>query len=249
VKKSLSTSTLDSDAAPLDPSTIAQLSAAQPSSADQSKEELRKKEERRRKRREKKERNEALARAMGQVDDEFEGFPGSGPGVPTPSSPREFILVSPLSPNEELAEDADFDADAYNTRKRTGSTRSDSDSRSRTSASVSNPDPSHYSRYYSQQPAPIPPPTTRRQNSHDVPQKKRKSSRPKGSFKSSSSKTSQSPSIRSPVEATFPSHPVIVKPDFEGFPNDGAFPSTGFGGRMSRKNSEMGVFLARRGDD
>ncbi|KAF9788582.1 hypothetical protein BJ322DRAFT_646934 [Thelephora terrestris] len=249
VKKSISTSTLDSDAAPLDPSTIAQLSAAQPSSGP-SEEDSRKKEERRRRRRERKERKEALARAMGQADEEFEGFPGSGPGVPAPSSPREFILVSPISPNDELVEDADFDAEAYNTRRHTGSVRSDSDSRSRTSASTSNLDSSHYGHYYSQQPAPIPAPTTRRPNSFDALQKKRKSSRPKGSSKTSSSKASQSPPIRSPVDPVFPSHPIIVNPEFEGFPDDGTFPSTGFGGgRMSRKNSEMGVILARRGDN
>jgi hypothetical protein len=50
VKKSISTSTLDSDAAPLDPSTIAQLSAAQSLSPGPSEEELRRKEERRRRR-------------------------------------------------------------------------------------------------------------------------------------------------------------------------------------------------------
>ena len=250
IKKSISTSTLDSDAAPLDPSTIAQLSSAQPSSPSPSEEELRRKEERKRRRREREERKEALARVRGQADAEFEGFPGSGPGVPAPSSRREFVLVSPMSPNEELVEDIDFEAEVYNTRRHRGSTRSDSDSRSRTSASMSNADSSHYNHYSSQQPAPIPAPATQRQSSHDVPHKKRKSSRPKGSSKSSSSKTSQSPSIRSPVEPTFPSRPMIVNPEFEGFPNDGAFPSTGFGGGgMNRKNSEMGVFLARRGDD
>jgi len=249
VKKSISTSTLDSDAAPLDPSTIAQLSVAQ-SPPGPSEEELQRKEERRRRRRERKERKEALAREMVHADDEFEGFPGSGPGIPAHSSHREFVLVSPLSPNEQLAEDADFGAEAYNTRRHPGSTRSDSDSRSRTSASASNPDSSHYSHYYSQQPPLIKPPTTRKQNSNDVPRKERKSSRPKGSSKSSSSKTSQSPSIRSPVEPTFPAQPFVVKSGFEGFPNDGTFPSTGFGGgRISRANSEMGVFLARRGDD
>jgi len=251
VKKSISTTTLDSDAAPLDPSTIAQLSTVHSPSPGPSEEELRSKEERRRRRRERKERKEALVRAMGQADAEFEGFPGSGSGVPAPSSPRGFVLVSPTPPNEELPEDADFGAEAYNTRRHPGSTRSESDSRSRTSASTSNPDSSHYNHHYSsQQPAPIPALGTQRQSSHDVPRKKRKSSRPTGSSKSSSSKTSQSPSIRSPVEPTFPSQPIIVKPEFEGFPNDGVFPSTGFGGgRMSRKNSEMGVFLARRGDN
>lgn len=248
VKKSISTSTLDSDAAPLDPSTIAQLSTAQ--SPPGPSEELQRKEERRRRRRERKDRKEALARALGQADAEFEGFPGSGPGIPAPSSRREFVLVSPLSPNEELAEDADFDAQAYNTRRHPGSARSDSDSRSRTSASASNPDSSHYGHYHSQQPRPIQPPTTRRQSSHDFPRKEINSSRPKGSSKSSSSKTSQSPSIRSPVDPTFPTRPFPTKLEFEGFPNDSAFPSTGFdGGRVSRANSEIGVFLARRGDD
>lgn len=250
VKKSISTSTLDSDAAPLDPSTIAELSAAQSPSPGPSDEELKRKEERR-KRRERKERKEALARAMGQADAEFEGFPGSGPDILVPSSPREFILVSPSFPNEELAEDGDFDAQAYSTRRHPGTLRSESDSRSRTSASMSNPDSPYDSHHYSsQQPVPIAAPSTQRQISHDTPRKKRKSSRPKGSSKTSSSKTSQSPSIPSPIDPTFPSQPIIVEPEFEGFPNDDAFPSTGFGGgRMSRKNSEMGVFLARRGDD
>lgn len=248
VKKSISTSTLDSDAAPLDPSTIAQLSAAQSPSPGPSEEEVMGKEERRRRRRERKDMKEALAKAMARPDAEFEGFPGSGPGLPAPSSPRGFVLVSSTSPNEDPAEDPDFDAQAYNTRRHPGTTRSESDSRSRTSASLSNPDfPSHYHHHHSsQQPAPIPAPSIQRQNSHDIPRKKRKSSRPKGS---SSSKTSQTPPLRSPVEPTFQSRPIIVEPEFEGFPNDGAFPSTGFGGRMSRKNSEMGVFLARRGDD
>ena len=242
VKKSISTSTLDSDAAPLDPSTIAQLSAAQSPSPGPSEEELRKKEERRRRRRERKERKDALARTMGQADAEFDGFPGGSP----PPSPRGFVLVSPTSPDDELGEDADFDAMAYNTRRHAGSTRSGSDSRS----TSSNLDSSHYDHHYSQQPSPIPTPSTQRQNLHDVPHKKKKSSRSKGSSKSSSSKTSQSPSIQSPIEPMFPSQPIIVRPDFEGLPNVGAFPSTGFGGgRMSGKNSEMGVFLARRGDD
>ena len=249
VKKSVSTSTLDSDAAPLDPSVIAQLSAIQSPSPGPSEEELRRKEERRRRRRERKERKEALGRSVDQADPEFEGFLGGGPDLSAPSSPRGFVLVSPTSPNEELAEDADLDATAYNTRRHPGSTRSESDSRSRTSASISNPDSPYYNHhhYYSQQPTPIAAPSPQRQDSQDSPRKKRKSSRPKGS---SSSKTSQSPSIPSPVEPAFPSQPIIVKPEFEGFPNDGAFPSTGFGGgRMSKKNSEIGVFLARRGDD
>jgi len=107
MKKSISTSTLDSDTAPLDPLTIAQPSTTQLPSPGPSDEELQRKEERRRRRRERK---EALARSMGQADPEFEGFPGSGPDIPTPLSPRDFIIVSPVSPNDELAEDAGFNA-------------------------------------------------------------------------------------------------------------------------------------------
>lgn len=83
--RTLSTSTLDSDAAPLDPSTIDQLSAAQLAASVVREEEERKareeerkaKEERRRKRRERKElKKAAMALAMeGHGEGEFEGFP------------------------------------------------------------------------------------------------------------------------------------------------------------------------------
>lgn len=83
--RTLSTSTLDSDAAPLDPSTIDELSAAQLAASLAREEEERKareeerkaKEERRRKRRERKElKKAAMALAMdGHGEGEFEGFP------------------------------------------------------------------------------------------------------------------------------------------------------------------------------
>ena len=77
--RTISTDTLDSDAAPLDPSAIEQLSAARHAEALAREEEERKaKEERRRKRREKRElKRAAMARALelqANGNEEFEGF-------------------------------------------------------------------------------------------------------------------------------------------------------------------------------
>ena len=75
--RTISSSTMDSDAAPLDPSTIEQLSAARAAEgAAQREAERLAKEERRRRRREKKAAREAaLALALDRSQDEFEGFP------------------------------------------------------------------------------------------------------------------------------------------------------------------------------
>ena len=75
--RTISASTLDSDAAPLDPSTIAQLSAARLAESEAQREQERlAKEERRRRRREKKAAREAeLALALERSQVEFEGFP------------------------------------------------------------------------------------------------------------------------------------------------------------------------------
>lgn len=76
--RTLSTSTLDSDASPLDPSTINELSAARlAESMAREEEERRAKEERRRKRRERKAlKKAAIALAMdGHGEGDFEGFP------------------------------------------------------------------------------------------------------------------------------------------------------------------------------
>lgn len=75
--RTLSTSTLDSDASPLDLSTINELSAAQMAASLAREEEERKaKEERRKKRKERKERRKnALVLTMDHGEGEFEGFP------------------------------------------------------------------------------------------------------------------------------------------------------------------------------
>ncbi|OSD02582.1 hypothetical protein PYCCODRAFT_1477573 [Trametes coccinea BRFM310] len=81
--RTISTDTLDSDAAPLDVSAIQELSAARHAEAlAREEEERRAKEERRRRRREKRElKRAAMARALelhADTNEEFEGFPGSG---------------------------------------------------------------------------------------------------------------------------------------------------------------------------
>lgn len=85
-----STSAFDSDAAPLDPASIAQLAArdrchAAAEAERQRQEEREEREERRRRRRERRELRRkaeelASAAAMGLDDDDFEGFQGSGHG-------------------------------------------------------------------------------------------------------------------------------------------------------------------------
>lgn len=263
-KPTISSSTMDSDAAPLNQSTIDGLSTAQLNDRMMAteEEERRQKEERRRLRRERKElRRMSLSIAMDREQEGFEGFPGSvtatHENMPTPyrksSAHDDFVQVDHLDADEE---GADFEAEMYTARKPAHSTRSGSDSRSRTSASISNPDLSHNHHYTSQQPGHVPPPNPRSTGLiNHVPAGRRKSSKRSktASSKTSSSRTSQSSSLLSPVNSSFPTHPMIApqeQVEFEGFPNDGAFPSVGLGGgKMRRMNSEMGVALARRGDD
>jgi len=257
-----STSTLDSDAAPLDPSAIDHLSIAQLNERLAVEEEGRRlKEERRRKRRERKERKElervALAHALNREQEEFEGFPSSVSGTyaSVPALDRsayrkgEFVLVDQL---DIEGDDADFEAGMYTARNGRNSSRIESDSRSRTSGSISNPDQTHNHHYLSQQPGPVPPLVDPRVRL--IGGASRSKRRPKASSKTSSSKTSQSSSLLSPVASSFPTQPPEIVPqdqaEFEGFPNDGSFPSVGFGGGKTRSsNSDVGVALARRGDD
>ena len=87
--RTISTSTLDSDASPLDPSTIEELSVARVAEqVAKEEEERRAKEERRQRRRERKElKRAALALAM-SGEGEFEGFQVSvAPGIHTPHRP------------------------------------------------------------------------------------------------------------------------------------------------------------------
>lgn len=75
--RTVSASTLDSDAAPLDPSTIEQLSTARAAegAAQRDTERLAKEERRRRRREKKAAREAALALALDRSQDDFEGFP------------------------------------------------------------------------------------------------------------------------------------------------------------------------------
>ncbi|KAI0777801.1 hypothetical protein BD413DRAFT_610099 [Trametes elegans] len=91
--RTISTDTLDSDAAPLDADAIQALSAARHAEAvAREEEERRRKEERRRVRRERRElKRAAMAHALAlqhaNGDEEFEGFQGSGPAPPFGGAP------------------------------------------------------------------------------------------------------------------------------------------------------------------
>ncbi|CCM01341.1 uncharacterized protein FIBRA_03391 [Fibroporia radiculosa] len=303
-----SSSTLDSDAAPLDASALDEASVARLAAATAAAEEEQRKakEERRRLRRERKElKRMALAMAMGlQPGQEqgFEGFPvstrhavpqaicssttpqGSGQhashghhasigSISTTSSPFSedfgtFTQGQPLILEDDAeADGADFGGESYAHHTPHGASSGGSDSRSRTSGSNSNADPSQYNHHYlsQHQPPPISPLPT---NPEAPRQKKRRSTL----IKSVSSKqyetlsaTSQSTSLSSPPanQTEFAPHEESA---FEGFPGgtldlalshahaqeakvpEDGFPSVGLRG-VQRTKSDMGVFLARRGDE
>lgn len=289
--RTISTSTLDSDAAPLDSSTIEELSAAQIAErVTREDEERRAKEERRQRRRERKELKRAVLVLSMSGEGEFEGFPGSGPehghiaspfqsstaGSSDLSSPHRQEDFGPFEQSQihddydaDDAETGDLDADAYTRRAPRGASMgSGSDSRSRTSASNSNPDSSRYNHYYlSQQPMQVPhmlanqPPHPFELTS-STPKKKKKSKRDKTSRQSVST-TSQSTSLASPTQQPsripFVPSPSVASADGEYINHTefiapeakpaGGFPSVGLPGGIRRKNSEAGVFLARRGDE
>ncbi|KAH9047128.1 hypothetical protein EDB84DRAFT_1462880 [Lactarius hengduanensis] len=267
----LSSSTLDSDAAPLD-------SAAIESHATKRAEEEAARAERRARRRERKERKSAaLALALEHAavldgNAEFEGFPGSGGRRPPRGSEGDY---RDDDDDDDDDDEGDFGAGAYARRTRGGSDSGrGSDSRSRTSTSLSS-GPQHqgqpYNHHYiSQQPSAhpaVPPPAV--PPLHTQRGKKGKSSRSSASKTSSSSRrsrsspsASQSPSLASPVATQFldaaAPAPRTVQ-EFEGFPSDlglhtagierlsSGFPSPGIGGRRNGKR-DMGAFLANRGD-
>ncbi|KAH9830087.1 uncharacterized protein C8Q71DRAFT_787178 [Rhodofomes roseus] len=252
--RTISTSTLDSDAAPLDASAldeqaIARLAAA---TAAAEEEQRKAKEERRRLRRERKElKRMALAMAMGiqqHGEEEFEGFPGSGPALGAQSVGPGSGSVSTGSPFEEefgpfahgddvVEEDADFGAETYVRRVPNGVPvgGSASDSQSRTSASISNTDYLRYNHHYLSQASPLPSPALSSGADAPVPPKKKKRSRGKSlsskqsderSHSTSSLLTSQSPSLPSPPpnQTAFDQPGTAIAPiaesdsHFEGFP-------------------------------
>lgn len=240
----ISTSTLDSDAAPLDSAAIA-------SHATKHAEEEAERAARRARRRERKNKKRAaLALALEHAatldgNAEFEGFPGSG-GRRGPAS-------SPFTPGSEPGasvdgdgdgdggdEEGDFGAEAY-TRRTPGSSDSGrgSDSRSRTSTSLSlssgqqapqSVQPFNH-HYISQQPAarPVvlaPPPPARRKKSKSSRSSESASKTSSSKQSHSSPSASQSPSLASPVPTRFsdevaaPSAELHPTQRFEGFPND-----------------------------
>lgn len=176
--------------------------------------------------------------------------------------PFERAVHSPRYPEEAVDEDdADFDALAYSKSTRvTGGSGTGSDSRSRTSGSISNTDPAHYNHHYiSQQYEPHGQPVSPLSPSGVPPRKHKK--RSKSSKHSSSTSRSESISTPPPHQTTFPAiaeHDSMPSPQKQFVASTGparsdatagGFPSVGFGGgRISRKNSEAGVFLATRGD-
>ncbi|OCH84779.1 hypothetical protein OBBRIDRAFT_821763 [Obba rivulosa] len=296
-------STLDSDAAPLDPAAIAQLSAAQLVAAAAKVEEERRKakEERRKLRRERRELKKArLAMAMDlhQGDEHFEGFQGSGavpydfsPGPGTASGSGTlsvtdegfmedfgpFTQGAPHPPPDDDDADADFGAETY-TRRTAHHTLvgAGTDSRgSRTSGSGSNSysypyphpypvDPAPYNHHYlSQPPTPVyaTPPA-------GVPPREKRNKRGSRTH-SVASHSTHSTSLRSPPPGLLTPGTALPPPGGvelvcgpEGGPGgapgqellqkeapaaEGAFPSVGLRG-VQRTKSDMGVFLARRGE-
>ncbi|KAF9818055.1 hypothetical protein IEO21_03016 [Rhodonia placenta] len=298
-----SSTSLDSDAAPIDPSTldetyVARLAAA---TAAAEEEQRRAKEERRRLRKERKElKKMTLAMAMGMHatanQEQFEGIPGSGPNAVSElgsgsgsatSSPfvddfgpfMQSQTVAALDDDDADADGADFGAESYARRPTQGGSSGGigSDSRSRTSGSGSRSRAGsvQYSQHHLSQ---------GQQSSADPAQKQRK--RRLTRSKSLSSKQSESTSDPTSQSISLPSPPAdraaFAQPDvaglsvhheeneFEGFQggtldlalehanvkqdakatNAGVqdFPSVGLRG-VQRTKSDMGVFLARRGDE
>ena len=249
----ISSSTLDADAAPLDPSVIEQLSPVQLQDRALAAAEEERRRQHRKERRELK--RAARALAVGLTDeDTFEGFPGSGGGGAGayPRMPSPFAKRPSAEPNVESfgpfvgadakgrrqaevdgdADDADLGGELY---ARHSATNSNSGSDSRGSSS-NNP---------SQQPHH---PTARH-----LPSLTPVSNGPRRTKKSRSSATSrsasQSPSLASPVLPPYTNPRVTLvtptSPQQDGL--DLGFPSTGFSGVRS-KNRDLGAFLARRGD-
>ncbi|KAG6809299.1 hypothetical protein H0H92_000775 [Tricholoma furcatifolium] len=242
--------TFDSDAAPLDSSTIANISAS--SAALRAREEAqelerREKEERRERRRQRKElKKMAKALALAEQEEEFQGFQGSGSGLQAEEY-GPFVHAESPRDDEEVDEDADLDGGVY-ARKTISGTGSGSDSRSRTSASRSQQ--SNNDEIFSHQPHLMGPPTPSRSKKSKSKSKSSATSRSttsRVSRSNSSHSTSESPSLPSPVSPTFsgsdrlPKSKLSIADDFDGsqglseadLPSPqirGDFPSTGLRG-------------------
>lgn len=265
-----SSSTLDSDAAPLDASTIARLSSPDRAEAEQNRrdEELQRKAERKARRRERRER-ERMSTLLSRNDGSlvngsgFEGFQGSGESA-MPSLPADefgpFVRgqeeLSAIGGEEEGSEDvddADLGGELYTRKKRQSVwSGSGSDSRSRTSASVSNPGDAylHYNHHQLAQVVPPSYPQTEMQLPHPAKKSKHRTSKRFSPLSSSTASQSTAPytpapSISaSPAVAAFPVPHEPTEHVIEGEDVRG-FPSVGLSG-VRGKTRDMGAFLASR---
>ncbi|KAL4068637.1 hypothetical protein V8B97DRAFT_2008895 [Scleroderma yunnanense] len=270
----VSTSTFDSDAAPLDPSTIERLTSPDHLEAAQREletrrreveEQARRKAERRARREERKarERASALMSLTGgrlAEDEEFGGFQGSGailsPRVPG-SDGVEVMHPEDTGSNSGDADDVDLGAESYVRRKGRSGARSGSsaDSKSRTSASLSTGNASHTQGnvLYIHQPVPYSP------TEMQLPpfrKTKSRSSRRGSVFSSSTASQSTSNTPYTPptqIESTFAPPPVAAFPipherdASYGHNQDGdsrEFPSAGLSGGRRPKAKDIGAFLS-----
>ncbi|KAG6895957.1 hypothetical protein C0992_011315 [Termitomyces sp. T32_za158] len=251
-----SSSTFDSDAAPLDSTTIASISAS--AAALRVREEMEEAErreraerkERRRQRKELKRIRKALA--LAEQGEDFEGFQGSGSGLHAEGY-GPFVHARAVENDEDLDEDVDLDGGVYARRGNTGN-GSGSDSRSRTSGSrsqVSQGDQPSLQR--SQPPGTLGPVVPRSKKAKSKSSTASRSTTSRASRSNTSTSTYQSPSLLSPASPTFyesdlPRSKLNLVEDFDGsqgldeadlpppiirggFPSPGlrgGFPSPGF---------------------
>ncbi|KAF8839595.1 hypothetical protein BDN67DRAFT_747137 [Paxillus ammoniavirescens] len=261
-----SSSTLDSDAAPLDAGAIERLTSPDHHAALQrererrrleEEEEARRKAERRARRQERKarERASALMALTGEslIESEtFEGFQGSGSTLP----PRPLERVDGQGSISGEADDADLGGELYTRKKRQSAvwSGSGSDSRSRTSASFSAGDAPHAARnsiQYTRQSIPYP------HTEMQLPLPAKKKNRASKRFSVVSSTTSQSTSTapytpvesitESPAVAAFP----ILQERYVRGGGDQDFPITGLSGSRRPNSLDTRAFLSagKRLDD
>ncbi|KAI0052040.1 hypothetical protein FA95DRAFT_1554009 [Auriscalpium vulgare] len=245
-RRGLSSSTLDSDAAPLDAAVI-------DSRVDEHAREQEEVAARRARKQERKElRRAARALALQHGGEAFEGFQGSGSGpggIPSPFlngggslADSESVGSGSVAREGRVGEDVgeddgdagDFDAHAYTRRARGAPSERDSDSRSRTSAtrsSHSGAAGAEYNHHFLSQPSQSSQPTSPSPLSATFPSpatvkpkktksKSSKSSRSRSSKSTSSASASASASLASPVAPQFISMPEPQAQEFEGFPGD-----------------------------
>lgn len=202
-----SSSTFDSDAAPLDSTTIASISASAAAlrareEADEA--ERRDRAERKERRRQRKElKRIRKAMALAEHGDDFEGFQGSGSGLQADGY-GPFVHARVPENDEDIDEDVDLDGGVYARRSNTGNS-SGSDSRSRTSASRSQlsqgDQPITPQRL--QPPEIIGPVVPRSKKPKSKSSTASRSTTSRASRSNTSTSTYQSPSLLSPASPTF----------------------------------------------